>query len=133
MAQVKTFKVSREKGGPTRECKITVPTFDEMTEAQRRRMVEKGIQSVVIDVQGGLRRDWKQIPAESFNKRAQERFDAILNDTSIGGLKPSFDALELAKLGGLDLKTDGGRKALRAQINLLVAGGAEVRNIPAGV
>lgn len=117
-----TFKVSQKKGATAHEVTIEIPSYAEATEVQRERMWNEGIDSVVIKVQGTLRRRLAAgvRPGERLNAEAQTAFQNVLDNVrTVTVQKTRIDATAL--------------ELTRKQIDALVAGGAEVYNIPANL
>lgn len=118
MSMIHSFKVSASKGAEEHNVKVTVPTWNEATEAQRRNAWDAAISSWTISVQSGLRKPVgdRGLRGDALNADAQRRFDAKVNGTRANG-GTVVDATAL----GLN----------REQIDALVAAGATVVNIPA--
>jgi hypothetical protein len=121
MARNYAFTVSKSEGATSHEVKVLLP--DTFTAAQTKNLVEEGLKSVRIKVQGTLRRRLSQNnpvkPGEPLNREAQAAFDAVLNGTRPEAAKQRFDCVAM--------------KFTRAQVDLMVANGAEVYNIPANL
>jgi hypothetical protein len=112
-----TFNVSNDGGDTTTEITVNIPTFDEMTVAQRQNLVAEGYKSVTIKAQGTLRRrQSKGIRGKALEAEAQAAFDAIINGTRTTAPKLIIDATEMM--------------LTREQIDLMVSKGATVVNIP---
>lgn len=116
-----SFTVAKDADSPSVEVSVNVKSFEEADAAMRKRMWEEAMKSVTIKVQGTLRRRMgKGIKGAALVTEAQEAFDNVLNGVRSRTVsKPAVDATEA--------------KLTRAQIDLLVASGVEVRNIPEGV
>lgn len=76
-----TFKVKESEESTTvHEVTVSVPTYEEATEAQRKNLYDEGLASVTIKAQGTCRRRLgKGVRGEALNAEAQEAFNAIIN------------------------------------------------------
>lgn len=117
------FSVALSKGGTQHAVEVSLPTFAEADEAMRERMWNEGRAGVTIRVQGRLRRAIEGgMRGKALETFAQTAFDEALKGIRgtrspvVQVVRPKIDATAL----GLS----------RAQIDALVAGGAEVYNIP---
>ena len=120
MSRKYSFSVSKEEGATSHDVAIVLP--DTFTAAQTKNLVEEGLKSVRIKVQGTLRRalskDKPVKPGVEMNALAQSAFDAVINGSRVE-VRPTVDATAM--------------KLTREQIDLMTADGYTVINIPAAL
>jgi hypothetical protein len=85
MAVKHAFSVRASEGATQHNVEVTIPSFEEATDQQRRTAWAKSIRTITIDVQGSLRSTLKKQPATkpaTLNAEATRLFMGHLNQTT---------------------------------------------------
>ena len=134
MATTIKFSVRKDENAQQHNVEVDFVTFDEATDAQRRKMWAEGIDGVTIKVQGTLRRALKKdgtLRGATLNARAQQAWTDVMNGTRSEVVREVKIMDCTVLLPTWDLTTEDGIKAARTQVDTLTAAGYTVKNIPA--
>lgn len=77
---IREFKVRQESGATEHEIRVDHKSFEGCSDQERRLVFEKGLQSITIDVQRGLRTDLANgLRGTTLQASAQDRWNKVWN------------------------------------------------------